>query len=239
MPDPAINKQIFPSIVHFGPAGTLHVGYDALPYLSSDPTNTIFNAKRFIGRSLDDPITSEYADAHPYRTVSLRDAAKVGELNATSPVPLRPDIAKYSEIGILINASGHPSIVTPEEIGAHVLRHLLMHTAKHLGHKQVRKSNIAVPAKFNAEQRYKRLPAYLVPRLLTYRLSYRVNRQATGAAFKAAGLRVIRTLDEPSAAAMAYDLHKRKDIHHILVYDFGGGTLDVSILYVAKGSVQV
>jgi molecular chaperone DnaK (HSP70) len=75
---------------------------------------------------------------------------------------------------------------------------------------------MAVPAKFDTEQR-----------------------QATGAAFKAAGLKVIRTLEEPTAAAIAYDLHKRKDIHHILVYDFGGGTLDVSILYVAKGSVQV
>lgn len=106
--------------------------------------------------------------------------------------------------------------VAPEAVGTQVLKHLLEITASFLGHRQVRNAVIAVPAKFDS-----------------------VQRQATGAAFKAAGLKIVRVLEEPTAAAVAYKLHKKKNIHHILVYDFGGGTLDVSLLYVSKGSVQV
>ena len=107
-------------------------------------------------------------------------------------------------------------MITPEEVGTEVLKYLLDVTAKFLGHKQVNKAVVAVPAKFDANQR-----------------------RATGNAYKQAGLKVVRVIEEPTAAAVAYKLHKKSNIHHILVYDFGGGTLDVSLLYVAKGSVQV
>lgn len=107
-------------------------------------------------------------------------------------------------------------VVSPEQVGTEVLRFLLKVTADFLGHSQVNKAVVAVPAKFNSEQR-----------------------QATGEAYKRAGLKVMRVIEEPTAAAVAYKLHKKSNIHHILVYDFGGGTLDVSLLYVAKGSVQV
>lgn len=81
---------------------------------------------------------------------------------------------------------------------------------------KITRAVIAVPAKFDSLQR-----------------------QAIGDAYKKAGLKIMRVIEEPTAAAVAYGLHKKKDVSHILVYDFGGGTLDVSILYVSKGSVQV
>mmetsp|Transcript_1538 Transcript_1538/g.3304 ORF Transcript_1538/g.3304 Transcript_1538/m.3304 type:complete len:438 (+) Transcript_1538:86-1399(+) len=192
------NHQIFPSIVSYLDNGEIKVGYDALPHLSTHPDNTIYNAKRFIGRSLSEADVQEYAAEHPYHVVESHTS-------------------NYSEVGFVISASGHVNkIVAPEQIGTQVLKYLMKVTAEYLGHDQVNKAVIAVPAKFSPLQR-----------------------QATAEAYKKAGLKVIRLMEEPTAAAVAYQLHKRTDIHHILVYDFGGGTLDVSILYVAKGSVEV
>ncbi|KAG5187956.1 heat shock protein 70 family [Tribonema minus] len=110
----------------------------------------------------------------------------------------------------------HPAAISPQGIGTMVVRELLRMVHLDLGHTQVRAAVIAVPAKFDARQR-----------------------RATAQAFQAAGLKVVRVLEEPTAAALAYGLQNRDDVHHVLVYDFGGGTLDVSLLYVAEGSVQV
>lgn len=117
-------------------------------------------------------------------------------------------------MGFQLSASGHGGVVTPEQVGTEVLKHLLALTRDYLGHSQVNKAVIAVPAKFTA-----------------------IQRQATAEAYRQAGLKVVRVMEEPTAAAVAYRLHKRTDIHHILVYDFGGGTLDVSLLYV--GGIDV
>lgn len=115
------------------------------------------------------------------------------------------------QVGFQLSASGHGGVVTPEQVGTQVLKHLLALTHDYLGHSQVNKAVIAVPAKFTATQR-----------------------QATAETYRQAGLKVVRVMEEPTAAAVAYRLHKRTDIHHILVYDFGGGTLDVSLLYVGR-----
>jgi molecular chaperone DnaK (HSP70) len=275
--------RIFPSIVSYLDNGEIRSCYDALPLLKKDPEKTIYNAKRFIGRSLDDEVVAEYARNHPFHVVMSNesDYSKVGfKVSATghnmkkskkdeeaslqkstigrllsklSPfLPVRVASFLRQHLNAILTSSltlhfssttssttsstsastdstattTSPSssishsppfvVLTPEDIGEQVLRALLKITAIFMGHNQVNKAIIAVPAKFNSEQR-----------------------SATAAAFKAAGLKVIRVLEEPTAAAVAYRLHKKQNIHHILVYDFGGGTLDVSLLYVSKGSVQV
>lgn len=192
--------RIFPSIVSYLEDGGIVAGYDALPYMATHPKSTIFNAKRFIGRSSDDAEFHAYADAHPFKVVAVDS----------------PHVSNYSKVGFELLVQGATQVVAPEQVGTQMLRYLMDITADFLGHRQVTKAIIAVPAKFTSQQR-----------------------QATGEAYRRAGLKVIRVLEEPTAAAVAYRLHKRKDIHHILVYDFGGGTLDVSLLFVSKGSVQV
>ena len=194
-------NKIFPSVVAFENDGSVAaVSYGALPYLSMKPQNTIYNAKRFMGGNLVDETTIAYAAAHPYKVIpaNLANNTKVG--------------FELPQIG----TDTKPIVVTPENVGTQVLKHLLSLTATFLGHNQVNKAVICVPAKFTPAQR-----------------------AATGEAYKAAGLKVVRVLEEPTAAAVAYKLHKKSNIHHILVYDFGGGTLDVSLLFVSKGSVQV
>ncbi|NPB07021.1 MAG: molecular chaperone DnaK [Aquificae bacterium] len=104
--------------------------------------------------------------------------------------------------------------VRPEEVGAHVLRKLKEAAEAFLG-EPVKKAVITVPAYFNERQR-----------------------QATKDAGKIAGLEVVRILNEPTAAAMAYGLHKKDNVR-ILVYDFGGGTFDVSILEGGEGVIEV
>eukprot|EP00605_Chrysophyceae_sp_TOSAG23-4_P001822 GSChrysophyteH1.ASY1.ANO1.2012.1 assembled CDS len=162
-------NRLFPSVVRFL------------------PDDTIYNAKRFIGVSLEDDGVQSYADSHPFVVTAL------------SPL-----------------ATGHPRLISPEAVGSRVLQHLLSVTSSFLGHSQVNRAVVAVPAKFTTDQR-----------------------RATVDAYKSVGLKVARVIEEPTAAAVAYQLHKSEKVSRILVYDFGGGTLDVSILTVRKGIVEV
>lgn len=196
--------NIFPSIISYVPGDILSL-YEARAQLETNPENTIFNAKRFIGRTLDEESVQSYANSHSFHVVRS-NASMHGEIG----------FQLTTSSGQMNSTTGEALVVTPIDIGSQVLKALLKITASFLGHNQVNKAVIAVPAKFNSQQRI-----------------------ATGEAYKKAGLKVVRVLEEPTAAAIAYKLHKKQSIHHILVYDFGGGTLDVSLLYVSKGSVQV
>lgn len=105
--------------------------------LSQQPLRTIYNAKRFIGRSLEDEQVQEYASAHSYKVV-----------------PVDGSVSNHSKVGFEIPGSATiPSrVVSPEQVGSDVLKHLLKVTADFLGHSQVNKAVIAVPAKFDANQ---------------------------------------------------------------------------------------
>ena len=178
--------RITPSVVGFDDAGEVLVGQIAKRQAITNPENTIYSAKRFVGRRFEE--VAEESKRVPYKTVR-RDNGDVG-------------------IGV------RGKTMTPPEISSHVLRKLKKAAENYLG-ETVTEAVITVPAYFNDAQR-----------------------QATKDAGKIAGLEVRRIVNEPTAAALAYGLDKKKD-EVIAVYDFGGGTFDVSILEVSDNVVQV
>ncbi|OEU10247.1 HSP70-domain-containing protein [Fragilariopsis cylindrus CCMP1102] len=106
--------------------------------------------------------------------------------------------------------------LSPQQVGGYVVNYLMVLTREFLGHGNVKSAVLAVPAKFDAHQR-----------------------RRTFEAFQLAGVSVARVLEEPTAAALAYGLHKKEGVEKILVYDFGGGTLDISVLHVSEGYCEV
>jgi molecular chaperone DnaK len=178
--------RITPSVVGLTKDGERLVGQVAKRQAVTNPENTIFSIKRFMGRQFNE-VTSE-AGRVPYK-ITRAD-------NGDARVEARG--RKYS----------------PPEISAMVLQKLKQAADDYLGEK-VTDAVITVPAYFNDAQR-----------------------QATKDAGKIAGLNVLRIINEPTAAALAYGLDKKKD-ETIAVYDFGGGTFDISVLEVGEGVVEV
>jgi molecular chaperone DnaK len=175
-----------PSVVAFTKSGERLAGQVAKRQAVTNPENTIYSIKRFMGRRYNE--VNEEMKLVPYKVVS-------GE-NADARVEIQGK--KYS----------------PPEISAMILGKLKEAAEAYLGEK-VTKAVITVPAYFNDAQR-----------------------QATKDAGQIAGLEVMRIINEPTAAALAYGLDKKKD-ETIAVYDFGGGTFDISILEVGDGVVEV
>ena len=180
---------LLPSVVRYAPDGEVIVGHDAQAQQSSDPTNTISSAKRFMGRSVND-ITDR---AHiPYRFVSGQDEKTAKQLLIETRAGLK----------------------SPIEISAEILKSLKTRAEKSLGGELVG-AVITVPAYFDDAQR-----------------------QATKDAARLAGINVLRLLNEPTAAAVAYGLDNAAE-GNFVIYDLGGGTFDVSILHLSKGVFEV
>jgi len=175
-----------PSVVAWDDKGEVLVGQIAKRQAVTNPENTIFSAKRFIGRRFEE----------------------VGE--ETKRVPYKVSRAPNGDSAFDIRGKH----VSPQEVSAKVLQKLKKAAEDFLGEK-VNEAVITVPAYFNDAQR-----------------------QATKDAGRIAGLEVKRIVNEPTAAALAYGLDKKKD-EIIAVYDFGGGTFDISILEVGDNVVQV
>ncbi len=175
-----------PSVVAFTKDGNRLVGQVAKRQSVTNPENTLYSIKRFMGRKFDE-VQGEIKQV-PYKV----------EKASNGDVRINADDKHYS----------------PPEIAAMVLQKLKQSAEDYLGSK-VEKAVITVPAYFNDAQR-----------------------QATKDAGKIAGLEVLRIVNEPTAAALAYGLDKKKD-EIIAVFDFGGGTFDISVLEVGEGVVEV
>ncbi len=178
-----------PSVVGFSKSGERLVGRVAKNQAITNPTNTVFSIKRFMGRKLHDSEVEMDKKLVPY---TLKEASN-------GDVRVKIDDKEYS----------------PPEISAMILQKLKADAEAYLG-TEIKEAVITVPAYFNDAQR-----------------------QATKDAGKIAGLEVLRIINEPTAAALAYGLDKDKKNEKIAVYDLGGGTFDVSILELGDGVFEV
>jgi molecular chaperone DnaK len=178
--------RLTPSVVAFAKTGERLVGQVAKRQAVTNPENTVFSIKRFMGRKFDE----------------VNEEMKM--------VPF--EVIRASNNDARVAAGGKEW--SPPEISAMVLQKLRQAAEEYLG-QPVGKAVITVPAYFNDAQR-----------------------QATKDAGQIAGLEVMRIVNEPTAAALAYGLDRKKD-ETIAVYDFGGGTFDISILEVGEGVVEV
>jgi molecular chaperone DnaK len=175
-----------PSVVAWNKSGERLVGLLAKRQAVTNPTDTVYSIKRFMGRHFDEVATE--MDEVPYKVIK----GPGGDVRVKT---------SHGEF-------------TPPEISAQILRNLKEIAEAHLG-EEVTEAVITVPAYFNDSQR-----------------------QATKDAGKIAGLEVKRIVNEPTAAAMAYGLDRKKD-EIVAVFDLGGGTFDISILDIADGVFQV
>lgn len=182
------SSSLVPSVIHFGNSGDLVVGNEAKPYLISNPSSTIFSAKRLMGKTYKD--IASHTSAFAYKIID--------------------------DEGRLVKVQVDDKFYSPVDLSSLILKELKTQ-AEHILKTTVSKAVITVPAYFNDAQR-----------------------QATRDAGRLAGLDVLRIINEPTAASLAYGFGISKDeVKTIAVYDFGGGTFDISILTINNGIFEV
>ena len=179
-----------PSVVAFTKSGERLVGQAAKRQAVTNPQNTVFSIKRFMGRKFDEVHEEEHRV--PYKIVK----------------------AANGDAQVQVEVAGERKTFSPPEISAMILSKLKADAEAKLGEK-ITQAVITVPAYFNDSQR-----------------------NATKDAGKIAGLEVLRIINEPTAASLAYGLDKKKD-EKIAVYDLGGGTFDISVLEIGDGVFEV
>lgn len=183
-----------PSYVAFDKNGDKLVGSSAKNQMAKNPTNTVFDVKRLIGRDYEDSKLKSDLKTLPYKVVNVGGKPYV----------------RLDHGGV---TKEHP----PEEVSSWVLSKMKSVAEAYLGGQEIKKAVITVPAYFNNAQR-----------------------EATKIAGKIAGLDVLRIINEPTAAAIAYGLDKRSEFEKkILIVDCGGGTHDITLLEVAGGVFEV
>jgi molecular chaperone DnaK len=186
----AEGSRITPSVVAIDPkTGQRLVGTIARRQAVTNPENTVFSIKRFMGRKFDDPVVQEAIKRVPYKVTR----------------------AANGDVRVVMGGKEY----SPPEISAMILQKLREDAEAKLGDK-VSQAVITVPAYFNDAQR-----------------------QATKDAGQIAGLEVLRIVNEPTAASLAYGLDKVGRDEEISVYDLGGGTFDISVLRVGEGVIEV
>ena len=182
-------SSLVPSVIYFDETGNVIVGEEARKKLISEPQNTIFSAKRLMGKSYND--IKDNAAFFSYKVID-------------------------DNTGSLVKVQVGNKFYTPIDLSSFILKELKQR-AEHILKTPVNKAVITVPAYFNDAQR-----------------------QATRDAGKLAGLDVLRIINEPTAASLAYGIGLCKDEEKIIaVYDLGGGTFDISILRIANGIFEV
>lgn len=239
MPDPLTKSPIIPSVVSFmdphdadnyspkrkkdkpstsfqldpSPSHVV-VGSAAKLRINTHPHHTLYHAKRVLGRPCTDNAVQDLSDEVEFHvscnSTTVLDLAQSDidnlRISGNGDIVFR---VPFHSIDPQTREPIDELLLQPHNIGSYIIHHLMEITRISLKHDSVQNAVIAVPANFD-----------------------RFQRAATVWAFRNAGVSVARVLEEPVAAALAYGLQKKDGVNYIMVYDFGGGTLDVSVLYV-------